>query len=187
MRLRGHSGAVLGVAIVASAALAAISLHLRTSRIGPAQERLSVLDEALERERASLSRRGAIEEEKSRLEARQPEFRTLLPADGADMEALRRSLTEAAARAGVLVTAVRPAPASMAPAAVEEIAVSVEARGDFASLGRFLAAVETLPRALTVDQFELKPAAGGVETEPSTVGATLALRLTVWRVREEAR
>ncbi len=186
MRLHGRTGAVLGVALVASAALAAISVHLRSSRIGPARDRLDVLDEALQRERKAAAQRGAIEEEKARLEARQAEFRTLLPSDGADLEALRRALTEAAARAGVLVTAVRPSPAPAQPSSVEEIAVSVEARGDFASLGRFLHAVETLPRALTVDQFELKPAVEE-ERRPETTGATLALRLTVWRVREEGR
>ncbi|MEK7470048.1 MAG: type 4a pilus biogenesis protein PilO [Planctomycetota bacterium] len=188
MTLRGRTGAVLGAAIVASAALAALSVHLQVSRIGPARDRVEVLRGALERERAAAARRGPLEAEKAGLEARRAEFEAMLPADGADLDALRRALTDAAAKAGVLVTALRPAPAAPAPAAVEEITVAIEARGDFASLGRFLEAVESIPRAVTVEQFELRPD-GIVEAEPrpETVGATLSLRMTAWRVREDGR
>jgi Tfp pilus assembly protein PilO len=188
MTLRGRTGAVLGVAIVASAALAALTLHLQFSRIGPSRDRLEVLSGALEREREAVARRGPLEAEKARLESRKAEFDAMLPSDGADLEALRQSLTAAAARAGVLITALRPAPPPPAPAAVEEIAVAVEARGDFASLGRFLDSIESSRRAVTVDQFEMKPDGAAVdESRPETVGATLSLRMTAWRVREEAR
>ncbi|KAF0244801.1 MAG: hypothetical protein FD180_2172 [Planctomycetota bacterium] len=187
MNLRGRTGAVLGISIVASAALAAVSVHLQVWRIGPARDRLEVLDGALERERAAAGRRGTLESEKSGLEARSAEFQSMLPADGADLETLRRALTGAAARSGVLITSLRPAPASL-PDAVEEIFVAVEARGDFATLGRFLNAVESFPRAVTVDQFEMKPDSGaGEEGRPGTIGATLTLRMTAWRVREEGR
>ncbi|MCC6740702.1 MAG: type 4a pilus biogenesis protein PilO [Planctomycetia bacterium] len=187
MTLHGRSGVVLGGAIVAAAALAALSVHLRVARIGPSRDRLGVLEEALEREQVTIARRPSIEAEGARLQARESEFAALLPADGADLEALRRSITGAASAAGVLVTAVRPAPAAHSPGAVEEIPVLIEARGDFASLGRFLDAVETLPRALTVDQFELKPGGAEAEARPETAGAELALRLTVWRVAGEGR
>lgn len=187
MKLRGRGGVVLGGAIVAAAALAALSVHLRVVRIGPARDRMDVLEEAMERERVTIARRPAIEEEGARLQAREAEFAALLPADGADLEALRRSVTEAASAAGVLVTAVRPAPVAHSPGAVEEIPVVIEARGDFASLGRFLDAVEKLPRALTVDQFEMKPGAAEAEARPETAGVELALRLTVWRVAGEGR
>ncbi|MCE9583078.1 MAG: type 4a pilus biogenesis protein PilO [Planctomycetes bacterium] len=189
MNLRGRSGAVLGAVIVATLALVALSIHLQFMRIGPAREQMEMQGEALRRERAVSARRPVLEEEKKGLEARQAEFREMLPpADDADLEALRRALTADAARAGVLVTVIRPSPAAATPGVVEEVAVAVEAQGDFAALGRFLDLVESQRRAVIVEQFELKPeSARLVEGRPETTPATLAMRLTAFRVREEAR
>jgi hypothetical protein len=172
--------------VIATAALVALGLHLRFMRIGPARDQLVLKAEALGREKLVTARRPALEEEKVRLEARQAEFREMLPpADDADLEALRRALTADAARAGVLVTVVRPAAAAAAPGAVEEVSVAVEAQGDFPSLGRFLDLVESQRRAVIVEQFEMKPGAGQEGTDrPGTIPATLALRLTAFRVRE---
>lgn len=182
MILRGRRGAVLGAAIVAAAAFSAIGLHLRLSRIGPARERLDILAEEIGRERQVAGRRPFLEDEKARLDARAAEFREKLPPpDESGLDAVRRELTEDAAKAGVLVTALRPTPA--ADGTVEEVVFAVEAQGDWASLGRFLDLIETQKRAVIVDQFELKPGEAGDRPVPAP--ATLSLRLTAFRVEEQ--
>jgi hypothetical protein len=186
-------GAAAAAGALAVAGLAWAASWTWYERVVPGRERVAELEADLDEERRALGRQGALEAERAALLARRAELDAKIPrAAETDMEAFRRALTDYATDAGVLLTAIRPSAAAppapgAPPGQLEAVAFGLEARGSFSALGRFLHALESQARLITIEELEMRPRAGwegeAEEGAPRPVPVVMTLRMTAYQMR----
>ncbi len=157
-------------------------------RLEPARDRLHELDGDLAAARAIAAGGATLRAERAALADGQAVFSRRLPtADEVRLDEFRRTVTAYAAEAGVLVTGLvpEPAPEGTGELPLEEFAFTIESRGGYAALTRFVRLVEHHRRLVRVERLLLEPgpaltpAAGG----PQVMPLRMTLKLVTYAFR----
>ena len=187
----------IAVFAVVSIGLGGYAFYLWNSQVTPKRASVTQKKAELETEKKNGAMIPVLMAQLKDLEKKQAEFKEKLPsADEVQLEAFRKTLTNFATAANVMIVAVRPAAqgtgAAQPPggqAAVkpfEEISFNLDVKGNFATLGNFIYMIETHRRLIKVEQLDLKPEAvqssTGVEL-PKVIPASLTLKLTTYQFK----
>lgn len=176
--------------------LAGLCFYEWSSVLGPKQKTRNERKTALATEKANELQIPILEAERKTLEKNQSDFKEKLPtAAEVQLEEFRKTLTNYATQANVIITGIRPVAAAVGPTPgaasaaakpFDEISFNLDVKGTFATLGNFVYLIEMHRRLIKVESLDLKPdsvttAAG--EELPKVIPAGLTLKLTTYQFK----